>query len=738
MWYQGQWVNRHNFLKDLVAALMSTLIMVLMTISLSTLICGAVLIAYLPQMIVILLASAIISIFIYAVMSSFPNAGLYSQNLPALITALIATTFYTIHPVVDEAYFATIVIVMAFISVSGGLCVLLLGCFKLGNIVRFVPYPVLAGFMAGLGGLLFWGAWPVILGQSLTWEKLFQILQFQYMVHWVPAILLGISLQYFNRRYQQFSVVIPILISLFLLSYFIVYLTLKYFSFPVEEWHLFLGPFVDAPHYWPWLRWEFIRSGDWSLLWHVRDNLLLVFVLSPIAILMSAVSFEELSRQEGDFDRELITSGIAGLSAPFLGGVAWSYIAVSTSFLNYKIGARYRINNIMIGLLGLLVLWMGVKFLGYIPRFLAPGLLFYIAFGFLIDYLYKSYSTVSKKDYAIIISIFVIIMQTNLFYGIVFGLAISLFKFAWEYSRLNPIEGIFSGEILASHVIRSPKEAQFLIDHGAKIRLIRLRGHLFFGNVYRVFKHVRALLNNPSSRNQIQYLIFDFSAVDGIDSSCRSAIRTFLAKAKEQNILVLTVGLFNGVSNAERELQDSNLDKSHDHVEVNVALEWCEQALLTQYQGIGAHERKASIMELKEELHLSAEDFSVFLSFWRERKKFAATQIVIHQNDKDRDIYFLERGILAVKIIEEGVKEINVVNIHAGSLFGEVAYYTGQTRTTNIECISECDIYCLAFEAFKQLEEKYPAIALRLHKHIALQMAENIKYANQMLQVVLH
>lgn len=167
-------------------------------------------------------------------------------------------------------------------------------------------------------------------------------------------------------------------------------------------------------------------------------------------------------------------------------------------------------------------------------------------------------------------------------------------------------------------------------------------------------------------------------------------------------------------------------------------MEWCEQALLAEYQGVEAHDRKVSVVGLKEELCLSAEDFSVFLSFWGERKTFAATQIVIHQNDKDRDIYFLERGILAVKIIEEGTKEINVVNIHVGSLFGEVAYYTGQARTTNIECISECDIYCLPFEAFKQLEEKYPAIALRLHKHIALQMAENIKYANQMLQAVLH
>jgi len=444
MCYQGQWFNRHNFLNDLFAGIMSAIMILMIAISLSALICGGVLNVYLPQMITIFLASAIISLLIYAIAGSFANASIFTQDIPALLTALIALTIYGLRPVVDDTYFATVVIAMALVSMSGGLFMLLMWYFKQGNLVRFVPYPVIAGFLAGLGGLLFLSIWPSILGQSLTWHNLPDIFQFQYRIDWIPAMFLAISLQYFQRRYARPTLILTVMLS-FLIVFFITYFILKYLQQPVEAWHLFLGPFPQSTHHWPWLRWDFIRAVDWSLLWQVWDKIILIFILAPIAILINSVSFETLSNQNANFDRELAVSGMTGLCAPFLGGAAWSYIAVGGSFLNYKLGGRYRIINIIAALIVLSVLWMGTKVLGYIPRFLAPGLLLFIAIDFLIDWLYKPYKSLSKKDYGIIILIFITIVGTQFFYGIILGIAISLLKFAWEYSRLDLSDGFYFG-----------------------------------------------------------------------------------------------------------------------------------------------------------------------------------------------------------------------------------------------------------------------------------------------------
>jgi SulP family sulfate permease len=404
------------------------------------------------------------------------------------------------------------------------------------------------------------------------------------------------------------------------------------------------------------------------------------------------------------------------------------------SFLNYKVGGRYRIINFIAAAIIAIILLKGSFLLNYIPRFLAPGVLMFIGIDFLIDWLYKPAQTLSRRDYGIVVLIFITIIATQLAYGIILGIAISLLKFAWEYSRVNPIDGIYYGQTLTSHVVRGYDESHLLDEHGSEICLVRLHGNLFFGNVYRVFLQMQKILNQ---KKKTHYLIFDFSAVDGVDSSCRNAIYSFLYKAKQKEVEILTVGLFdNAALNAEKELQGSGLDPASDFAEVNDALEWCEQALLVKYKGADYHNH-IDIKELQVELALSDEQFALFISFWDGPKVFSPGDMIIHQKDKNKDIYFLTKGIVGVKV--HGTKRrIGVANIHTGSIFGEVAYYTGQARMSDVQSITESEVYCLPLEQLQYMEDKYPKLALRLHRYIARQMTEKIKYFNSMLQAMLH
>lgn len=498
--------------------------------------------------------------------------------------------------------------------------------------------------------------------------------------------------------------------------------------------HLFLGPFPRVISHWPFPDWTQFHLVNWYMLWQVWDKWILVFVLAPIAILINAASFEVLSYQEVNFNRELTTSGVSGVIAPFLGGSAWGYISVAMSFLNYKIGGRYRIINLIAAAIIAVILLKGSIILNYIPRFLAPGILMFVGADFLIDWLYKPAETLSRKDYYIVILIFITIITTQLAYGIILGIAISLLKFAWEYSQVDPIDGIYYGQTLTSHVIRGYEEAHLLDEHGSEICLVRLHGHLFFGNVYRVFLQIQQMLNKKKS---VHYLVFDFSAVDGVDSSCRNAIHGFLYKAKQRNITILTVGLFNNKTlHAEKELQGSGLEPASDFSEVNDALEWCEQALLAQYKGKDYHSH-IDIKELQIELALTDEQFAIFISFWDGPKTFAPGEIVIQQKDESKDIYFLTRGIMGIKVYGQKGR-IGVANIHTGSIFGEVAYYTNQARMSDVECMTESEVYSLPFAQLQYMEEKYPKLALRLHRYIARQMTEKIKYFNTVLQAMLH
>ena len=110
---------------------------------------------------------------------------------------------------------------------------------------------------------------------------------------------------------------------------------------------------------------------------------------------------------------------------------------------------------------------------------------------------------------------------------------------------------------------------------------------------------------------------------------------------------------------------------------------------------------------------------------------------MIQQKDESKDIYFLTRGIMGIKVYGQKGR-IGVANIHTGSIFGEVAYYTNQARMSDVECMTESEVYSLPFAQLQYMEEKYPKLALRLHRYIARQMTEKIKYFNTVLQAMLH
>lgn len=88
------------------------------------------------------------------------------QDIPATILALVAAGIFATmsSSMSPEAALPTVVAAIAVTGLLTGACFLLLGQFKLGNLVRFIPYPVIGGFLAGIGWLLLTGGLGVMVG----------------------------------------------------------------------------------------------------------------------------------------------------------------------------------------------------------------------------------------------------------------------------------------------------------------------------------------------------------------------------------------------------------------------------------------------------------------------------------------------------------------------------------------------------------------------------------------------
>ena len=160
----------------------------------------------------IMLFGSVVIAFVTALTTSVPGSVALPQDTPAAILALavggIAATMRAAQP---EAIYATALAAIAVTSVLVGISFLLVGRFRLSGFVRYIPYPVVGGFLAGTGWLLAKGGVGVMLNFPLTVANLPRLLTSDALALWLPGLVFGVALVVVLRRYKHFLITLSAL-----------------------------------------------------------------------------------------------------------------------------------------------------------------------------------------------------------------------------------------------------------------------------------------------------------------------------------------------------------------------------------------------------------------------------------------------------------------------------------------------------------------------------------------------
>ncbi len=155
------------------------------------------------------------------------------QDVPAAISAVIAVSFaQLLVSASPEVLFANIFTAIALSTVLTGISFLLLGHFKLGNLVRFIPYPVLGGFLAATGWLLFTGGIQVSTGVGL---KIINLASFISQVDLLPlslGLVFSLILLVLTGRYPKNMMITP---GVILASIVLFLLAARFLGFSIED-----------------------------------------------------------------------------------------------------------------------------------------------------------------------------------------------------------------------------------------------------------------------------------------------------------------------------------------------------------------------------------------------------------------------------------------------------------------------------------------------------------------------
>ena len=492
-----------------------------------------------------------------------------------------------------QPLFVTTVVALMLSAVATGLCCLLIGRFRRANLVRFIPYPVAGGFVAGIGGAVCLAALS-LMGAEPDWRALPALFEPSVLGKWSPGAVFGIALYLALKRWRH-PLILPVSVALAVGAYHLALSLLGISGEAARAAGLLLSSTADGG-LWPALLPADLVQVAWRALAGQGPHMMTLILVAFICVVLNVAGLELAANQELDWDREFRVTGIASMIAGAGGGTV-ATIVVPASLRSKLFGADTRLTGVVAALVIGGALFLGDGLLELVPASLVGGMLVFAGLGMLDEGLVKSRRRLPWSEYGIIVLIFVTITWLGLLEGVAAGMLATLVFFAVRLGRVDPVEARFTARERHSNKARPVPDRTILLENGERVHGYRLRGYLFFGSVCPLAEHLRQELRGDARPD---CLLLDFAGVSGFDFSAVNVLCRFLQTAGAAGVRVV-------LSAASSELHTGlrhNLDATaYDDLllEPNVdrALERSEELVLAAWKADAerAHGRHGALLE---------------------------------------------------------------------------------------------------------------------------------------------
>jgi sulfate permease, SulP family len=619
-----------------------------------------------------------------------------------------------------------VLITFGLVSIATGLTLCAFGVTRMGRAIRYVPYPVVGGFLGATGCLILLGAVRVITGQRLQFATLARFANIQTLAELSAACAMATTLYLtWHRNRTPFGLPLILIGGIIAghLAFWMLGISLA--EAQAIGWTFQAPPQVSFMS--PWHAQE-IGRYPWYALPDLIGNFIAVIFVTATSTLFNTAGIEVATQREANLDRELNVTGIANMLSGAFGGYT-GCISISRSVLNFNSGGRGPLAGLTSAAICALMLAVAPALLGHMPKFVLGGLLIYLGADQLHKWIIITRRRLSLIEYLSLLAIIVIIVQWGFIAGIPIGVIIGCATFALSASRIDAIKFSFDGSEYRSSLDRAREDQSVLSAHGGKIQGLNLQSYLFFGSANRLYQHVKALLErHPECR----FLLFDFKLVTGIDSSAAYSFSQIKRSAAERGIRLVLVHL---PAAAEKALRSSEFISDDVSIvpELDHALEWCENEIIAQHRGL--EQEEASLRDWFTQI-LGTEQDASNLMHRCERVEVAAGDIIVRAGDAADSMHFILDGRVGIMIPAGEGRTARVRSLGRYTTIGEMGLVSRAPRSATIQAEVDSILYVLSAAQFESIRSDDPALGQKLLTYFVSVMAERLTFANRMISVL--
>ncbi|MBW4525578.1 MAG: cyclic nucleotide-binding domain-containing protein [Phormidium tanganyikae FI6-MK23] len=691
----------------------------------------------LPWGIGVLLFSAAVINTIASSFSSYPSvvATLSDNSIPVL--SLVARQIADLMPnATVEEKLLTLSATIVLNSIVGGAILMALGRFKLGGLIRFIPYPVVGGFIASTGLLLVEGAFQSLSGVDYDHLTLSVFLQPSVLFQWLPAVFFALAMYVLPKSIQHFLLLPGIIAASIALFYAGLALTGTSIA-QADAQQLLLGA-MPAGGLFQFNTIPAVIHADWSVVSKQVPTLAALWLIDSIALLLNANGIELLVKRDFDLNRELKIAGAASIVSG-LGGGAGGFSSLNETALVKQLGGTSRSVGRIIAVMCFAIAFGSAESLAYFPKFVLVGLPLLYGMEPLYEWIYQAWFKFSRSDYAIILLIVAVTATAGYLQGIAVGLMAAIVLFVINYSRLAVTKRVSSGSYYHSNVLRAPEETDILQAEGEQVLVLELQGLIFFGTANKLINQIRDRLAHTA---KVKFVILDFRLVSGLDASAVLSFAKLEQLANQKQLHLLFTQLSKEAK--ERLSQGDCLDEfnplCHRFDDLDRGLEWCEQQIL-QTQPLAQLEPDPESPDRALNRYLK----SVFLDPAQVDRLMSLLktcslqpgEYLFSQGDPFDGLYFVGSGQVSV-VLELGQGQTKRIRTYTiGNTIGEMGLYRQAVRMASVVADKPSTVYFLSSEAFEQIEASDSLLAANVHRFIVNLLAERLEHREQELKNLL-
>lgn len=434
-------------------------------------------------------------------------------------------------------------------TIMAGILLMLMGVFKMGNVIKFVPYPVVIGFTAGIALTIFSTQMNDLFGMNLSdvpadflqkWLCYFHNL---HAINWWAFAIGAISLLILIFL-PRLSKKIPGSLVVIILMTFIVWILRKYAGIDSIKT---IGDLYTIPNGIPAPHLPSLALAEGQTLFQLIQDLFpaafTIAILGAIESLLSAMVADGVIGDQHNSNTELIAQGMANIVVPFFGGIPATG-AIARTMTNIDNGGRTPVAGITHALVLLLVLLFFGPLVGMIPMACLAGILIMVSYNMSgwrsVLWLAKN----PKSDFLVMLVTFVLTVLFDLTIAIEVGLLLAVVLFLKRTNEATVIRS-FSNELdpNANSDVYGYDLEKLKIPPFTEV--YEIDGPYFFG-IANKFDDISRQLNHTSQKVRI----IRMRKVSFIDSTGIHNLEQLYLRLKRSGIVLVLSGVNEQVFNA--------------------------------------------------------------------------------------------------------------------------------------------------------------------------------------------